>query len=196
MKEYNGLINLDYPDDDFCIYIMYSSNINDKSIYIGVTEDYKQRAYKHSCSRKREEYKKLVLYNWMNRVIETENEKVLFKIIEENHTKDSAFLREIELIQEHKDKGFDVLNMSDGGKGHKGHVPWNKGLIFRKEKEKKPSRKKKVYKYDNDNNLVAVYDGLSEAGIKENVSPVSVGEWCRNVKSPRNKFLWSYTKLI
>ena len=60
MKEYNGLINLDYPDDEFCIYIIYSSNTNDNSIYIGVTEDYKQRAYKHSCSRKREEYKRTV----------------------------------------------------------------------------------------------------------------------------------------
>lgn len=196
MREYNGLINIDYPEDDFCIYIMYSSNDNDNSIYIGVTEEYKQRAYRHSRNRKREKYKHLLLYKWMNTVIEEDNEKVLFKIIEENHTKSSAFLREIELIQEHKDKGLNVLNMSDGGKGPKGHIPWNKGLIFKKEKEKKPSRKKEVYKYDSDNNLLIVYTCLVEAGNRENVSPTSVGEWCRKTKIPRNNFKWSYTKLV
>ncbi len=196
MKEYNGFINLNYPDNEFCIYIIYSSNSNDKSIYIGVTEDYKQRAYKHSCSRKREEYKHLLLYKWMNVVIDIENNKVLFKVIEENYNRQLAFLREIQLIKEYKERGYNILNTSDGGKGPKGHIPWNKGLVFKKEKEKKLSRKKKVYKYDNDNNLIAIYESLSDAAIKENVSPTSIGEWCRKVKSPRNIFKWSYTKLI
>ena len=232
MKEYNGLINMDYPDNPYSIYTIVSSNIYDKSIYIGVTHDAKQRAYRHSNNRRYERYSIVPLYIWMNDVIEVQNNKVLFNVIEKNLSKKDAFDKEIKLIGEHRDKGFIVMNISDGGKGNKGGIPWNKGrtdvyteaqlkvlsecykgtgmsnknhsnetkdLLSLRNKERKAKgyispKCKKVYKYDENNNLLKTYSSLIETGLKENVSPVSVGEWCRNVKKPSNEFIWSYTK--
>jgi hypothetical protein len=39
MKEYNGIINISEPDNDYSVYKMYSSDPLDKSIYIGVTKE-------------------------------------------------------------------------------------------------------------------------------------------------------------
>jgi predicted GIY-YIG superfamily endonuclease len=232
MKEYNGFINMDYPDNPYSIYTIVSSNTSDKSIYIGVTHDPKQRAYRHSNNRRYERYSLVPLYIWMNDVIEVQNNKVLFNVIEKSLSKKNAFDKEIKLIQEYKDKGFIVMNISDGGKGNKGGIPWNKGktgvytdkqlkvlsecykgtgmsgknhskatknLISLKNKERKakgyvsPNRKK-VYKYDENSNLLKTYSSLVEASLKENVSSTSIGEWCRNVTKSSNEFIWSYTK--
>jgi predicted GIY-YIG superfamily endonuclease len=139
MKEYDGLINLDYPEKPYCIYTITSINPSDLSIYIGVTSNYKQRAYKHSKSRKQKRYKDFSLYIWMNDVIENQNLKVNFKIIEENYTNEEAFLREIELIEIYKNKGHLILNDTKGGKGPNGNIPWNKGKKLSKEIIKKLS---------------------------------------------------------
>lgn len=52
-----------------------------------------------------------------------------------------------------------------------------------------------IYKYNSDLQLLAKYNGLKEAAKIENVSPASVGEWCRKEKQPRNNFVYSYTEL-
>jgi hypothetical protein len=236
MKNYNGIINLSEPEDDYCIYKMYSSNKEDNSIYIGVTRNYKERAYKHSVTRKRKEYIEKPLYVWINKVIDEEKENVLFELIETRLSEKQAFDLEIEYIKKYKELNYRVLNLSNGGKGHTGFIPWNKNKKYSKEliaklsnahkgkpsgkKGKKLSdktkelislsfeklkksgwsnpRKKKVYKYTKDKEnlvLLAVYNGLGEAGKKENVSFVTVGEWCRNEKKPRNGYLYSYHEL-
>lgn len=81
------------------------------------------------------------------------------------------------------------------------HTEKTKQLISLRNKERKERgwinpRGKKVYKYDKDNNLLKIYTNLQEAGINENTSPSSVGEWCRKEKQPRNNFIWSYEKLF
>jgi predicted GIY-YIG superfamily endonuclease len=235
MKDYNGIINISEPDDDYCIYKMYSSNKEDNSIYIGVTKDYKQRVYKHSISRKRKEYSNKPLYIWLNKVIDDEERNIIFEVIEKELSEIDAFNKEGEYIQKFKDLGYSVLNLSEGGKGNKGNIPWNKGkkghlseeqinllslshlgqisprkgvivseetrqkIILGNKKRKERNwinpRKKTVYKYSNDNVLLATYVSLEEAGLKENVSSTSVGEWCRKEKQPRNGFVYSYTKL-
>lgn len=235
MKEYNGIINISEPDNDYSIYLMYSSNKNDNSIYIGVTKDYKQRVYKHSIDRQRKDNQHKPLYIWLNDVIDNQERKILFEVIENKLEENIAFEKEIFYINEYKKLGYTVLNISKGGKGFKGNTPWNKGktnvytddqlkklsdshlgqvsgnkgknhsektkqLISLKNKERKEKgwispKSKKVYKYNNDNLLLTVYLSLVDAGKKENVSPSSVGEWCRNKKKPKNGFKYSYFEL-
>jgi predicted GIY-YIG superfamily endonuclease len=233
--DYNGIINISEPEDDYSIYIMYSSDVEDKSIYIGVTKNYKQRCYKHSIDRKRKERSDKPLYMWLNQVIDEQERNIIFEVIEKELSENDAFEKEIIYIQNYKDLGYDVLNISQGGKGYKGNVPWNKGkknhlseeqiknlseshlgqgkgekrknhsnktkkLISLRNKEKiekgwKSPNRKKVYKYNIDNALLNEYACVTEAALKENVSPSSVGEWCRKTKQPRNEFFWSYKKL-
>jgi predicted GIY-YIG superfamily endonuclease len=127
MKEYNGIINISEPDNDYSIYKMYSSNEKDNSIYIGVTKDYKQRVYKHSRDRRRKEHSDKPLYMWLNQVIDEQERNVIFEVIEKELSENNAFEKEIIYIQNYKDLDYDVLNISQGGKGYKGNIPWNKG---------------------------------------------------------------------
>ena len=53
-----------------------------------------------------------------------------------------------------------------------------------------------MYKYNKDRVLLVTYSCLQEAGTKENVSPISIGEWCRQEKRPNNDFIWSYVELV
>ena len=138
MKEYKGLVNLDFPETPYSTYIMYSEDLSDKSIYIGVTEGYIQRAYKHSIDRF---HKDLDVYEWMNNIIEIQKKKVLFKLLEkEKYTEKEAYLKEIELIKEYKQKGYTVINKSEGGKGYKGNIPWNKGKKMNEEYSERLSK--------------------------------------------------------
>lgn len=233
MREYNGIININESENDYCLYKMYSSDKKDFNIYIGVTRNHKQRVYKHSIDRKRKSYDHKPLYIWLNDVIDNKKIKVIFEIIEKGLSEKEAFEKEIEYIEHYKTLNYNLLNISKGGKGNKGQVPWNKGKFYTKElkiklsnshlgkiggmKGKKHSEKtkelislrnkerkdknwinpksKKVYKYNSDNILIAVYNSLQDAAKFENVSPTSVGEWCRKEKQPRNKFFYSYIKL-
>lgn len=235
MKEYNGIINISEPNDDYSIYKMYSFNKKDNSIYIGVTKDYKQRCYKHSNDRKREAYSSKPLHIWLNQVIDEQEKSVIFEVIEKELSEKDAFDKEIIYIQNYKNLGYNVLNVSEGGKGHKGNIPWNKGkkdhltkeqkqllseshkgkvsgnknknhskqtkeIISLKNKERKAAgwispKRKKVFKYDNNNVLLTTYSSLEEAGLKEGSSPSSIGEWCRKEKKPKNNFFWSYKQL-
>jgi predicted GIY-YIG superfamily endonuclease len=201
MKNYNGIINISEPDDDYSIYIMYSSDENDNSIYVGVTKNPKQRVYKHSMERKRGMNINKPLYIWLNDLLDKEERSVIFEVIEEKLSEEEAFIKEIYYIEKYKTEEYNILNISEGGKGNKGQVTEEtKNLISLRNKERtekgweSPNRKK-VYKYNIDNVLLAVYACVKEASIKENVSPASVGEWCRKDKKPRNNFIWSYIKL-
>lgn len=201
MKNYNGIINISEPEDDYYIYKMYSSNKEDKSVYIGVTQNHKQRAYYHSTERKRKENVNKPLYIWMNEIIDKTENNVIFEVIDEKLSEKDAFNREIFYVKNYKNKGFNVLNLTNGGKGNnKERSVSTKMLLSLRNKERSekgwisPNRKK-VYKYNIDNVLLAEYNSVTEAALKENVSPSSIGEWCRKDKSPRNNFNWSYVKL-
>lgn len=233
MVDYNGIINISEPEDDYCVYKMYSFNQNDKSIYIGVTQNYKQRVSKHSACRKLKNYARKPLYTWINTVIDDQKGKIIFEVIDEGLSEKQAFDIEIEYIKQYKELGYTVLNLSEGGKGNKGYVPWNKNKRYSKEhiaklskahqgnvsgmKDKKHSDetkillslrnkerrdrgwispiRKKVYKYTSDSLLLAEYSSVEEAAKQENVSPSSVGEWCRKEKQPKNGFVYSYSEL-
>lgn len=128
MREYDGVINVDYDWNTYHIYVMYSTDKEDKGIYVGMTEDYNERAYRHSVNRKNtKRYGKVELYIWMNSVIQS-GEKILFRIIEGPYTQEKAIEREIQLIKEYKEKGFELKNKAEGGRGMKGCIPWNKGM--------------------------------------------------------------------
>lgn len=140
MREYNGIINLNEPIDDYSIYKMYSSNSKDSLIYIGVTRCHKQRVYKHSVNVNKKRYCDSALYIWMNDVINNQKEKILFELIEEKLSEKDAFDKEIEYIKHYKDLKYNVLNLSEGGKGNKGHIPWNKNKKYSKELIEKLSK--------------------------------------------------------
>lgn len=147
MREYNGIINLNEPLDDYSIYKMYSSDIKDLSIYIGVTKCHKQRVYRHSVNMSKKQYCNLPLYMWMNDVINCQKHKIMFELVEEKLSEKNAFEKEIEYIKHYKSLGHNVLNLSEGGKGYKGNIPWNKG-------------KKEVYSQEQLNNLSKSHIGL------------------------------------
>lgn len=82
----------------------------------------------------------------------------------------------------------------------KEHTKETKNLIKirmeeRKERGWKSPFRKTVYKYDLNNILLNMYDGLEEAAKIENKHANQIGEWCRGVKKPKNNFIWSYSKL-
>ena len=236
MKDYNGLINLNYPVKPYCLYMIHNDDDrNDKNIYIGVTTDQIQRCYRHSKNRLYKRHQNSTLYMWMNDVIETRKQKVSFFVMLDSLSEEEAFVKEKEFISDYQRVGYTILNDTLGGKGPSGITPWNKGkkdhlsedqilslslshkgqvsprkgvtiteetrqkIVLsnkrRKERNWINPRKKTVYKYSNDNVLLATYYSLEEAGQKESVSPTSVGEWCRKDKKPRNGFVYSYTEL-
>jgi hypothetical protein len=130
VREFSGILHLTYPDNPYTLYMIKSPDQYDKSIYIGVTADHLQRAYKHSRDRFHKDRKNKPLYKWMNDLIENKGCKVHFKVLEENLSEFEAFLKEEELISFCKEEGFNVLNISEGGKGNKGMQPWNKGIVM------------------------------------------------------------------
>ncbi len=169
MREYNGVINLNEPFDDYSIYKMYSSDNKDLSIYIGVTRCYKQRAYRHSVNVNKKRHCNSPLYMWMDTVINCQNNKVMFELIEEKLSEKDAFDKEVEYIKHYKNLGYNVLNLSEGGKGHKGNIPWNKG-------------KKEAYSQEQLNNLSKSHIGLTSGMKGKNHSQAS-----KNLISLRNK---------
>ncbi len=128
MKDFSGVLSIDHPDKPYVVYFMYSEDITDKHIYIGVTANYLRRPHEHSRNRTKELYKNHELYQWMTDVIEKQNKKVIFKVIEKECSEEYAFPREIELVKEYREKGYIVLNKTNGGKGNSGNIPWNKGI--------------------------------------------------------------------
>lgn len=135
--EYNGVIIADYPEKPFVVYTITSEDVTDKSIYIGITTDYIQRAYKHSVNRVSKKNCKYSVYEWMNDVINNKGLKVILKIIEKDYSEDEAIEREIALVKLYKEMGYKVVNGNEGGKGNKGNAPWNKGIKMSPEIVKK-----------------------------------------------------------
>lgn len=127
MREYNGIIDLTYSDTPYVIYTITSSDLSDNSIYVGTTANPVQRVTKHSTGRKRKVYNQYTLYKWMNRLLDVENIKVVFQIIERDYTEIDAYTREIELVNQYRELGYSILNSTNGGKGPNGKIPWNKG---------------------------------------------------------------------
>lgn len=232
--EKNGLIIVNYPKRPYILYEIRSENKKDIGIYIGVTCNYIERCYKHSKNREYDKYKDKPLYIWMNDVIDNQKLKVKMKIIEEGYTEEEAFEREKELICMYRWNKFNVLNVSDGGKGYTGNVPWNKDkkdpysqeqlkrlseshigqrmgkrlphsqetkelikfkMQERKERGWKSPNRKKVYKYDENKNLLNIYDSVTDASLAEKSNVISIKEWCNGTVNPRNKFRWSFVKL-
>ena len=70
MKNFNGLVHINYPEKPYCIYIIKSIDTQDKSIYVGTTADHLQRAYKHSICRRYKSNANKTLYKWMKEVID------------------------------------------------------------------------------------------------------------------------------
>ena len=54
--------------------------------------------------------------------------KPTVKIIAEWDTEEEAFAHEIALIAQYRNEGIDLCNLSEGGEGPSGLVPWNKGI--------------------------------------------------------------------
>jgi predicted GIY-YIG superfamily endonuclease len=206
MKEYNGLVNLDYPENPYSTYILYSEDIKDKSVYIGITEDFMGRAWTHSRDTRKGKMSHYPIYVWMNDVIKIQKKKVLFRVLEKEKYKniEEARIREKELILEYLKNGYNVLNIQ----GNVKRFTTRKGVKFseirkeylskvQKEKYKKGyenPNSKKVYKYDNDYNLIKTYSSAMEAERIEGYSHEAIGKWCNNIRKPRNGYMWSYVK--
>lgn len=58
----------------------------------------------------------------------------------------------------------------------------------------KKSKGRKVYQYDLDNNLIGIFDGITEASEKTGCNRVDIGYCCRHVKGNNtvNGFYWRY----
>ena len=54
--------------------------------------------------------------------------KPVVKIIAKGLSESEAFIHEIKLIKFYKESGIKLCNLSDGGEGPSGAIPWNKGI--------------------------------------------------------------------
>lgn len=229
-----GIINVSYPEKTYYIYQMYSSDSTDNRRYIGISHNPIQRCKTHSSARLREGYRTMPHYAWMNETIEN-NINILFEVIEGPLNESEGFSREIEIIQNFKDKGYNVLNISNGGKGASGREPWNKGKSWslymknklslahkgqvshfkgrkhtpetiaritldnklRKERNWQNPRKKPVYKYNLNRDLLVEYPCAKDASLAEGKSSTVISEYCRGKKlgDYHRGFIWTYNKI-
>jgi hypothetical protein len=62
-------------------------------------------------------------------------------------------------------------------------------------KEWNSPKRKNVLKYSKEMELISTYTSLRHASQFENAHPVTIGEWCRGEKNPRNGFIYKYQNL-
>lgn len=105
--------------------LIYVFEFSDKSVYIGLTYNSKQRLLSHLSDTKSQVYK----------YISAANIQPIFKEITEYIDVDEASKKEIELIQNYKNEGWNVLNVIRGG-----GIGGDK-LIWTKEKCKNEAQK-------------------------------------------------------
>ena len=96
----------------FYTYAHYTSD--GRLFYIGKGQG--RRAY---CFHKRN--------NYWNNIVDKYGKPVV-KIIAEWKTETEAFAHEVELIAQYRNEGIELCNLSEGGEGPSGAIPWNKGV--------------------------------------------------------------------
>jgi len=110
------------------IYALLDPNTNEVR-YIGKTVSLSKRLRKHISESKNDtkSHKKA----WINSLIVKDQEPIM-KILEKLEDSDSWKLRERYWIKYYKDIGAKLTNMTEGGDGTSGMIPWNyklKGVV-------------------------------------------------------------------
>jgi hypothetical protein len=101
--------------DNFTIYSISSEG---EIFYIGRTCDLKRRKNEHMSENKGNTYKSNKI-----KKLRRENKEINFNILHENLTYEQSIELEIKEIKEHKEKGYILANLTDGGEGTFGHKP-------------------------------------------------------------------------
>ena len=84
--------------------------------YIGITSNLSRRIRQHKSESK--QVNKTKKHRWINKHLKTEELK--YTIISSYNTWDDAVLDEPKLIQQYKDSGYILVNLSLGGEGNQG----------------------------------------------------------------------------
>lgn len=153
---------------------------NDKK-YIGITSvDPEKRWGKNGYRYKSNPYfwNAIQKYGWDN---------FQHLILFENLSKEDADKKEKELISKYKTHLFEFGFNRDMGGFHSGFH--SKATL----KKINDSRKKKVYQYNFDGELIAVFNSLTDASTKTNISLNNLSLCCLNKTKSAGNFLWSYT---
>lgn len=99
-------------------FTIYSISTDTEIFYIGRTCDLKRRKSEHMYENKGNTYKSNKI-----KKLRRENKEINFNVLHENLTYDESVELEIQEIKEHKEKGYILTNLTDGGEGGIGHKP-------------------------------------------------------------------------
>ena len=94
--------------------VVYVKEFENGKVYVGITNNFRSRMSNHK-SKAFVSGSKLPVHRAMRKY--THETKIVFK----SEDYDEILKKEIELIQEYKDKGIDVYNLTDGGGGAVGY---------------------------------------------------------------------------
>lgn len=195
-----------------CIYLR-TNTINGKQ-YVGQANDFDKREREWKCLSGR--YAGKLITNARNKY-GVENFKT--EVLKECHTQDELNQWEQYYIKELNTKTPNGYNLTDGGdtsSGYKfteetkkilsdlkkGNSPWIKGKHHTEEVKKKLSemkkgkpspKRKKVYQYTIDGELVKVWESACECG-KCDYSKGCVIECCNGTRKAHKGYVWSYIK--
>lgn len=201
MKEFNGIINLDYPVNNYCVYKMISGIENDNSIYIGVTSDPIGRCKQHGQNLKgNANIGNDVFINWMIDTVKTKKNKVYFSILENCLYKEEAFKKEIEYIKHYKEIGSNVLNRTNGGIGMLGvtYSTTSRNKMSSSRSNSEPNNCKKVYVYDIKENKILIFESAYKCSLLLPVSYSTITNRCnqKSLKSYKKIYLFSYEEIL
>lgn len=90
-------------------------------------------------------------------------------------------------IKIHKEKGFSLMNLTDGGEGMCGYKPSKETI----EKIKKKNSIK-VYQYDLEGNFIKCFNSIKTASIENNLFDSSIIKVCKGQILSSGGYLWSY----
>jgi hypothetical protein len=199
MKEYNGIIFVDFSEKCYCVYQL-TSTVNDNHIYIGVSGDIIGRWKQHANTGKYlAKNRNPELYNWIKTTTDA-GEKIKLIVISSNLLKEEAFELEIKLIKSAKLSGLNVLNKTDGGQGQRGCTltveSKNKISIARLAVTINPNCKK-VYVKNIQTKEILEFDSAVNCSKTLLVSYATVTTKCNtaNLKPYKKKYIFSYNKL-
>ena len=171
--------------------------ITNEVFYIGETKDVKKRYAAHlRTSGSGNELKDSIV----KEIREVYKLKPICIIFQDGiQTKEESVKIETEYIKLHKHLGYKLVNMNEGGN----KPPSQAGRVYDDSFGRKlleaSSRKKTVYQYDKDMNIVSEFISVREAGRITGIDHRSIAEVANGSNPKRHRaggYYWKYNKEI
>lgn len=143
---------------NLCKRFIYTIEFEDRSIYIGLTNDLGRREFEHNVNSCNRNVKELISNNIKYKF---NSDNILYDV-------DTAIMVECSMINDYKDKGYNVLNISKGGGLGGNNMKWTEELL--RTESQKYNKKSDFKKYSR---------GAFEAALKKKI----LDDICPHMKS-------------